>query len=133
MKHAAYNSSYRVRNRVFTYSSYTTRRAKSAKMFLSNCTDKLCLLCTQVFDRIRAEGNSEKILSKVTCIAGDVTEPNLGVSEEDMNRLLRDVTVVFHSAATVKFNESLETAVTLNTVGTQRVMLFCRKMNSLKV
>lgn len=66
-------------------------------------------------------------------MAGDVTEPDLGMSAEDRAKLLEEVTIVFHSAATVKFNESLDTAVTLNTIGTQRVLLFCRQMKNLKV
>lgn len=90
-------------------------------------------LIAQVFDRIRAEDDGEKLLSKITCIPGDITEPNLGMSDDHQKILLDDVTVVFHSAATVKFNESLETAARLNTVGTHRVVLFCRQMTKLKV
>lgn len=69
----------------------------------------------------------------MVCVPGDVTEPDLGLSKENYDKLLEEVTVVFHSAATVKFNESLDTAVALNTLGTQKVLLFCRKMKKLKV
>lgn len=69
----------------------------------------------------------------MVCVAGDVTEPDLGLSEENRIKLLDEVSIVFHSAATVKFNESLDTAVSLNTLGTQRVLLFCRQMKKLKV
>lgn len=77
--------------------------------------------------------DANKIFSKIVCISGDVTENNLGIQRENISKLLDEITVVFHSAATVKFNESLETAITLNTIGTQRVLLFCQKMNKLKV
>lgn len=77
--------------------------------------------------------DADKIFSKIVCISGDVTENDLGIQPENISKLLDEITVVFHSAATVKFNESLETAITLNTIGTQRVLLFCQKMNKLKV
>lgn len=90
-------------------------------------------LFSQVFDRIRSAGDSEKIFSKVVCINGDVSDPGLGLSLDDKDKLCSDVTIVFHSAATVKFNETLRTAVTLNTLGTKRVIDLCRSMQNLKV
>jgi len=87
----------------------------------------------QVFDRIRYEQHSEKVFDKVVCINGDVSDPDLGLSAEDRQRLCSEVTIVFHSAATVKFNETLRTAVTLNTLGTQRIIDLCRSMTKLKV
>jgi fatty acyl-CoA reductase len=86
-----------------------------------------------VFDRIRSEVDSEKTFAKVVCISGDVSDPDLGLSAEDRRKLSSEVTIVFHSAATVKFNETLRTAVTLNTLGTQRVVDLCRTMKNLKV
>lgn len=72
-------------------------------------------------------------MSKIICVPGDITQPNLGVSEEHLQTLLAEVTVVFHVAATVKFTEPLETATILNAIGTYRVVLFCRQMSQLKV
>ncbi|XP_026821812.1 putative fatty acyl-CoA reductase CG5065 [Rhopalosiphum maidis] len=90
------------------------------------------LLENPVFDRIRSTDDAEKVFEKVVCINGDVSDPDLGLSAEDRQRLCSDVTIVFHSAATVKFNETLRTAVTLNTLGTQRVVDLCRSMPKLK-
>ncbi|XP_050527407.1 putative fatty acyl-CoA reductase CG5065 [Daktulosphaira vitifoliae] len=90
------------------------------------------LLKNPVFDRIRSSADSDNLFSKVVCVAGDVSDPELGLSAEDKQRLCSEVTVVFHSAATVKFNESLRTAVTLNTLGTLRVIELCRSMAKLK-
>jgi alcohol-forming fatty acyl-CoA reductase len=91
------------------------------------------IFLAQVFDRIRSTDDAEKVFEKVVCINGDVSDPDLGLSAEDRQRLCSDVTIVFHSAATVKFNETLRTAVTLNTLGTQRVVDLCRSMPKLKV
>nr|CAD7200385.1 unnamed protein product [Timema douglasi] len=83
-----------------------------------------------VFDRIRSECPS--VLHKVVSIQGDVTEPDLALSEADRLELATKVNVVFHSAATVRFNESLKVAVNLNTLGTQRVIQLCRDMHKLQ-
>ena len=53
---------------------------------------------------------------------GDVSLPDLGLSREDRNLLLEKVNIVFHVAATVKFNEPLHVAVNVNTKGTLRVI-----------
>ena len=48
-------------------------------------------------------------------------------------RLCEDVSVVFHSAATVRFNESLKSAVAINMLGTRSVIQLCQRMQSLSV
>ncbi|KAI8433258.1 hypothetical protein MSG28_015330 [Choristoneura fumiferana] len=64
-----------------------------------------------VFDRVRARWPER--LSKLSPIAGDVSAPGVGVSV-DQKELLARVTVLFHSAATVRFTEPLHTAAALN-------------------
>jgi fatty acyl-CoA reductase len=85
----------------------------------------------QVFDRIRTE--SPALFSKIVSMHGDVSEADLGLNEEDRRRVVTDVNIVFHAAATVRFNESLKSAVTLNTLGTQRVIQLCRNIHNLQV
>ncbi|KAI5699456.1 hypothetical protein M8J75_003214 [Diaphorina citri] len=89
------------------------------------------LLKSSVFDRLREEGNT-KVFDKLKIVSGDVTLPHLGISDEDRRELIKEVAVVFHSAATVKFNETLKTAVQLNTQGTQRVTDLCLEMKRLE-
>ncbi|XP_046979585.1 putative fatty acyl-CoA reductase CG5065 isoform X1 [Schistocerca americana] len=88
------------------------------------------LLKHPVFERVRQECPSA--FQKVVSVSGDVTEPQLGLSAADRQRLAACVNVVFHSAATVRFNEKLKAAVTLNTLGTQRVIELCREMRQLQ-
>lgn len=45
--------------------------------------------------------------------------------------LTQRVNIVFHSAATVRFNEPLKVAVSLNTKGTDRVIDLCKNMTKL--
>ena len=46
--------------------------------------------------------------SKVAAIQGDLVEPNMGISDEDEQILIKSVNIVFHSAATVRFDEPLK-------------------------
>ena len=46
--------------------------------------------------------------SKIEPITGDLMEPNMGMSPEDEQKLIDNVNIVFHSAATVRFDEPLK-------------------------
>lgn len=46
-------------------------------------------------------------------IEGDMMEHNLGIGDEDAETLRNNVSIVFHSAATVKFDEPMRLAVYL--------------------
>ena len=61
-----------------------------------------------------------------------MTLPNLGISPVDVKTLCESVSVVFHSAATVKFDEALKSAVDMNLKGTMRLIELCRKMERLE-
>jgi fatty acyl-CoA reductase len=39
---------------------------------------------------------------------GDLLMPNLGLSNEDRQAIVNNVSIVFHSAATVRFDEPLK-------------------------
>ncbi len=66
-------------------------------------------------------------------IAGDITLPELGISEDDQRKLIETVSVVFHSAATVKFDEKLKLSINCNVQGTKRIVDLCKKMEHLVV
>ena len=46
--------------------------------------------------------------SKLEAIEGDLIEPNMGISPDDEKRIIENVSIVFHSAATVRFDEPLK-------------------------
>ncbi|CAK9831533.1 Putative fatty acyl-CoA reductase CG5065 [Anthophora retusa] len=87
------------------------------------------LLQNSVFTELRTTNPSA--FDKVYPVEGDVSVPNLGLSQEDRNMLTQKVNIVFHSAATVKFNEPLKVAVNLNTKGTDRVIELCKNIKNL--
>lgn len=72
-------------------------------------------------------------MNKVIPICGDITLHQLGISESDQALLCRNVSVVFHSAATVKFDEKLELSVKINMLGTKRLVELCHRMMYLDV
>ena len=46
--------------------------------------------------------------SRIVPVCGDILEPRLGLSEQDEAMIVADTNIVFHSAATVKFDEELK-------------------------
>lgn len=65
----------------------------------------LCL-CFKVFDRVRED--CPNFHEKIKPINAELTQPKLAISAEDEEELLTRVNVVFHCAATVRFDEPLK-------------------------
>ncbi|KAK1117620.1 hypothetical protein K0M31_015793 [Melipona bicolor] len=63
---------------------------------------------------------------------GDVNLPDLGLSPKDRIMLIENVNIVFHLAATVRFNEPLNVAVNVNTKGTAHVIQLEQRNKELK-
>ena len=74
-----------------------------------------------------------EVLTKIIPVEGDISLPNLGISSSDLELLAENVSVVFHSAATVRFNEELRSAVNVNVKGPQRLLRICHQMKHLVV
>lgn len=66
-------------------------------------------------------------------INGDITQCELGISPLDQKTLTDNVSIVFHSAATVKFDEALKLSVAMNLLGTKRLIHLSYKMTKLEV
>lgn len=74
-----------------------------------------------------------ELVNKVFPIPGDVCEPNLGISDSDRCLLADTVQIVYHAAATIRFDESLKKAVLLNTRGTKFVLELAKEIKNLEV
>lgn len=90
------------------------------------------LLKSKLFDRLRLQPSTKDQLSKVRPVDGDITRPYLGLSEADIKELSSEVSVVFHSAATVKFEEPMNTAVENNVVSVDNMIVFASKLERLE-
>ncbi|GFR22685.1 putative fatty acyl-CoA reductase CG5065 [Trichonephila clavata] len=64
------------------------------------------LVNCKVFDLVKKE--KPEAVQKIVIITGDLSLPQLGVSPADLETMSQSVSVVFHSAATVKFDEPLK-------------------------
>lgn len=71
-------------------------------------------------------------LQKIIFIAGDISKANIGVSSSDLQLLKENVNIVFHSAATVRFDQGIKEAVNLNTLGSKRLWDLCSEMQNLR-
>ncbi|XP_067135929.1 putative fatty acyl-CoA reductase CG5065 [Centruroides vittatus] len=73
------------------------------------------------------------ICNKVECIEGNICEENLGISSSYMNLIKKNVSVVFHLAASLKFNEPFPDSFAKNVESTKNVIKVCRQMENLLV
>lgn len=66
---------------------------------------------SQLFERLQEEqpGFGEKIIA----VNSDLTLPELALSKEDQSILAENINIVFHCAATIRFNEPLKWVVYL--------------------
>ena len=84
-----------------------------------------------MFERLKAE--VPEYLKSVTGVSGDVSLPNLGLSEESRNMIIESATSVIHGAATVRFDEKIKLAVDINVRGTMSILQLCHEIVNLKV
>lgn len=70
---------------------------------------------------------------KLYPMLGDMTKLRLGLSDDDYNYLIENVSVVFHVAASVRFDEPIRDATIMNVRGTREVVVLCKQMKDLKV
>jgi len=89
------------------------------------------LLNSMIFDNLKK--TNPNVLSKIIGIEGDITLPNLGISDSDLNTIIDDVSIVFHSAATVNFNEPLKDSIRFNVIGTKEIISLCHRIKNLAV
>lgn len=88
------------------------------------------LLQSQAFDRIRRIQPS--LLDKVKVIRGDTTFDDLGISASDLEIIKKDVSIVIHSAATIRFDEPLKRATRINVAATKRMLDLSLQLKDLR-
>ncbi|KAF5306584.1 hypothetical protein FQR65_LT07311 [Abscondita terminalis] len=85
-----------------------------------------------LFDLLK-KTQGEEILDKVIAVRGDVTEDNLGLTPQLRKKLVEEVDVIFHMAATIRFDDPLKKAVLLNVRGTKYMLDFAKECKHLLV
>nr|CAD7259154.1 unnamed protein product [Timema shepardi] len=84
----------------------------------------------RLFSRLKEE--VPKFRHRVVAVSGDCALPGLGLSETDRLKLVDQVNIVFHGAATVRFDERIDVAVGINATGTKNMLELARNMIGLK-
>lgn len=70
-------------------------------------------------------------MSKVVPVVGEIDAINLGFDDETLNELRENVNIIFHVAATIKFNTHLRIAIQTNLTGTLRCIEFGKSLRNL--
>lgn len=94
-------------------------------------TAKYLHLIFQLFWRLRTEFPSFR--SKVSAVTGDISLPGLGLDDTDRALLVKTVQIMFHGAATVRFDEHIKMAVKINVLGVRDIIKLAKEMKQLKV
>ncbi|KAJ0175828.1 hypothetical protein K1T71_008987 [Dendrolimus kikuchii] len=88
------------------------------------------LINQSVFARIHNE--MPDAFNKLVPVAGNISEINLGIQPNIESGFIDKISVIFHAAASVNFDEKLELSMTSNFEGTRRVLQLSKRMNNLK-
>lgn len=109
-------------------SVYVLVRSKAGQSPEERISD---MISCKLFERLQDEQPSFQ--EKIVALSSDLTLPDLDLKPEDQNLLMDRVHVVFHCAATIRFNEPLKDAMQLNVLATQKMLSLARRMKQLEV
>ncbi|XP_013175716.1 PREDICTED: fatty acyl-CoA reductase 1-like [Papilio xuthus] len=73
-----------------------------------------------VFDGLKKM--QPNFVDKIEAIEGDIAETRLGINDNNWNRLIEEVNVIFHMAAVVRFDAPLKSTVLSNVRGTREAI-----------
>ncbi|GFT86573.1 fatty acyl-CoA reductase 1 [Nephila pilipes] len=89
------------------------------------------ILKKKIFNKIKEE--NPEVLEKVHVVAGDIAQPNMGLNEEDMSRIIEEVSIVFSCAASISFFKPCRFLVSQNTLSLKYMIELCRQLKQLDV
>lgn len=91
------------------------------------------ILDSLIFDRLKQRENDfdSFMLEKVQPIAGDLQQESLALDPTDRSFLIENLDIIISSAASVDFNQRLDQALQINTLGTLRVLDLAKSCKNL--
>ncbi|XP_014478672.1 PREDICTED: fatty acyl-CoA reductase 1-like isoform X2 [Dinoponera quadriceps] len=89
------------------------------------------MLNNKLFDKLQTERPSS--FDKLIPVTGDAAAVDLGLSPADRQMIIDKVSVIFHVAASVRFDDSLKDAIFNNTRSTRDVCILASNMKNLAV
>jgi alcohol-forming fatty acyl-CoA reductase len=75
----------------------------------------------------------EQILDKLDVISGDCEKINLAMSDEDRQTVIENVSIIYHFAATIRFDEKMKKAVEMNVRGTREIIKLANECKKLEM
>ncbi|XP_051174830.1 fatty acyl-CoA reductase wat-like [Leptopilina boulardi] len=69
---------------------------------------------------------------KIIPMPGDIIEPNFGLSSADLELIKKEVSIIFHAAATTRFDEPLKIALKINVDSVKTMIDICKECKNLK-
>src|SRR5687767_29573 len=85
---------------------------------------------TRVIERIAEQTHTP--LENFALIEGDITQPQLGITDEDLQTIRDETTAAYHLAAAYDLAIDKETATHVNLEGTKNVNELCRSLPNLR-
>ncbi|XP_073998703.1 fatty acyl-CoA reductase 1-like [Rhodnius prolixus] len=83
-----------------------------------------------MYERLRRE--RPDAFNKVVVVEGNAADKGLGISDEDKQELINNVSIIFHAAACVRFDDPLSNAILLNVRGTRDLLEIVKSMKKLE-
>ncbi|KAJ8939202.1 hypothetical protein NQ318_019443, partial [Aromia moschata] len=69
---------------------------------------------------------------KIRVVPGDISLPDLGLNDDDREKLIAEVDCVMHFAATVRFDEKIRMATNINVRSVRDLLKMCQQMKKLR-
>lgn len=110
------------------HSAYVMVRPKAGQSPQARIED---MVSSKLFEKLQDE--QPEFTRKIVPVNSDLTQPELGLSQEDQSTLTENIHIIFHCAATIRFNEPLKDAMQLNVLATQKMLALGRKMKRLEI
>lgn len=57
----------------------------------------------QLFETVKNQRGLAELMSHCKIVSGDVTQINLGISEDDRKEIIENVDIIYHMAATIRY------------------------------
>ncbi|XP_075144765.1 fatty acyl-CoA reductase wat-like [Haematobia irritans] len=89
------------------------------------------ILKSPLFNELRSQRPTYATYLKI--IAGDCTKPDLAISNDDRQELIKNVDIIVHCAASVRFNELLSSATQKNIKPTLDLITLAKEIKQLQV
>ncbi|XP_065172075.1 putative fatty acyl-CoA reductase CG5065 [Atheta coriaria] len=104
-------------------------RAKKGKSGMERIDS---LFESPLFDLLKSD-KSNDFRAKVFPISGDVSLKDLGISHEDRKLLAEEVNIVYHSAASVRFDDPFKKIVIMNVRGCKYMLELANEIKNLQL